>query len=231
MTPLEIRDAQGWVLAQRCLEGDSQSYQQLRNRMTQILRPKLLHRGANPTEAEDIIADLSSDCVGTMGGGGSLLRKYDGNGSLDGWLLKTAVHRFLTLRRTQKFKINFHSNGSHPDAVFDLVVSPQIEQLDHALLNLIRTSLSNALTARSAEERTMLRLVHCEGVTQRELSRMWGWHESKISRRLARAMNRIKSETLRQIALAEPTLKITWEDLLGLCDTLRTQLSLEKCDE
>jgi RNA polymerase sigma factor (sigma-70 family) len=228
MKRLEIKDAQGWLLVQKCLEGDSHCHQELRKRITQILRPKLLRRGASQTEAEDIIADLTSDCVATLGGGGSLLRKYSGKGSLDGWLLKSALHRFLTLRRTQKFDARCHCNGTQRNGTFEVVASPGTEQPDEALDHLIRKSLLNAFAACSAEERIMLRLVHCEGVTQRELSRMWGWHECKISRRLARAIERIKSETLSQVALAEPTIKITWEDLLRLCDTLQIRLLLEK---
>jgi RNA polymerase sigma factor (sigma-70 family) len=163
-----------------------------------------------------------------MRGDGSLLCKYDGKGSLDGWLLKTAVHRFLTLRRTQEFQARCSSNSTHCNGISDVPASRQTEPSDEALVNLIRTSLLHALSACSAQEKIMLRLLYCQGVTQRELSRMWGWHESKISRRLARAMNQIKSETLRQVASADPTLKITWEDFLDLCDTLRIELSLEK---
>lgn len=70
----------------------------------------------------------------------------------------------------------------------------------------------------------MLRLLYCEGVTQRELGKMWRWPECKVSRRLSRAVDWIKSETLRQIALEDPSVSIIWEDFLALGDTLRLDL-------
>jgi|SRR5271157_2399897 len=224
MAPLDIKDIQEWLLAQKCMAGDLESHKELRKRIPRVLRAKLFQWGATQTEADDIAADLSSDCVATLRDGASLLRKYDGKGALDGWLLKTAFHRFLTLRRTQKFEMRFNSDGTHRSATLEIVPLLERRPPEEVLVNIIRTSLSKAFSLCSAEERLMLRLVYCEGVTQRELGRMWAWHECKVSRRLSKALDRIKSETLRDITLADPSVRITWEDFLELGDTVRLQL-------
>jgi RNA polymerase sigma factor (sigma-70 family) len=184
----------------------------------------LHQRAATQTEADDIAADLASDCVSTLRGSGSLLRKYDGKGALDGWLRKTALNRFLTLRRIRKFEMRFMFSETRRYFTLETLNILENESPEKALLSLIRTSLLKALSTCSAEERLMLRLVYCEGVTQRELGQMWEWRECKMSRRLSRALDRIKSETLRQIGLKDPSVRITWNDFLRLADELRLQL-------
>jgi hypothetical protein len=72
----------------------------------------------------------------------------------------------------------------------------------------------------------MLKLVYEEGLTQRELCRMWGWHESKVSRELDQAMGAIREATLRSVARRDPWLKVEWDDFLGMCEASQSPLPL-----
>jgi hypothetical protein len=64
----------------------------------------------------------------------------------------------------------------------------------------------------------ILQLVFIHGMTQRQVAKIWGCHEAKISRMLDSAMDQIAADTLRSIKLADPWLNIQWEDFLELCD-------------
>ena len=63
----------------------------------------------------------------------------------------------------------------------------------------------------------MLRLVYLHDLSQREVAAMWGYHEAKVSRSIASAMDSIRQRTLDEIHNVEPRLKLNWEDILELC--------------
>ena len=65
----------------------------------------------------------------------------------------------------------------------------------------------------------MLRLVYLHGISQREVCRMWGWNEAKVSRHLSAAMETIEAETLLRLRQKDPWLKLTWQDFVDLCET------------
>jgi hypothetical protein len=65
----------------------------------------------------------------------------------------------------------------------------------------------------------MLRLVYLNTLTQREVGRMWGWHESKVSRCLTQAMTDIQATTLSEIKRRDPWLDLAWEDFVELCES------------
>ena len=65
----------------------------------------------------------------------------------------------------------------------------------------------------------LLRLVYIHGLTQREIVRMLGWYESKVSRVLSQTMEQIQTHTLREVKKRDPWLELTWQDFLDLCET------------
>ena len=86
-------------------------------------------------------------------------------------------------------------------------------------MELLRNGLQSAFARRLPEEIVLLRLRYMHGVTQRELVRMLGWHESKVSRALSRAMQEIEADTLRELKRRDSWLELSWQDLLDLCET------------
>ena len=65
----------------------------------------------------------------------------------------------------------------------------------------------------------MLRLVYLHELTHREIVRMLGWSESKVSRFLSHAMREIETRTLRELKRHDPWLELTWQDFVDLCET------------
>ena len=78
------------VFVREVLTGDDQAATDLRNKYHAKLIAMLCARGASMTEAEDLIADLWSDCFGGRRPHCSPLSKYAGRCALESWLVTVA---------------------------------------------------------------------------------------------------------------------------------------------
>jgi DNA-directed RNA polymerase specialized sigma24 family protein len=88
---------------------------------------------------------------------------------------------------------------------------------DAPLFGIMRQALNRAFGSCPAEAVVMLQLVHLYGLTQREVCSIWGYTESKVSRKLSAAVRHIADETMRAIGNADEWLEIQWEDFLDFC--------------
>jgi RNA polymerase sigma factor (sigma-70 family) len=175
----------------------------------------LLARGANVFEACEIMDDLWADCVPGANNKPSLLIKYSRKFSLLSWLARVSCNRWIDLKRRGKKQIDMQ------DADFDQLPGCSSELIDDNLLKILAESLGVAFDQSSEEALIMLRLVHMHGLTQREVGKLFGSGEAKISRTLSKAMEDIKTRTLTELKRRDPNLELTWEDFLGLCVTGR----------
>ena len=87
-----------------CLEGNPEALAFLRSKYQSPLTTALLRRGASPTEAEDLLADLWGDCVVGEEGHPSLLEKYSGRCAVKAWLVTVATNRLFDLKRKLRFR-------------------------------------------------------------------------------------------------------------------------------
>ncbi len=204
-------------LAEDCLAGKADAWESLRTRLQGPLLATLIGRGASPTEAEDVLADLWSDTI-LKGGERGLLERYDGSYSLKCWFSCIATNRLVDLKRRQRFvgEIPTSAAGDEPNS-FDTLPSPRNATPDSALLHLMRDSLRAALRELEPETRLFLRLAYLEGVTQREIAAVFDMDESKISRQLRAAMEHVGERTLTIVRARDPYLTLNWEDFLELC--------------
>jgi len=201
------------ALRQRCLAGHDASLRQLREMFHGLLVGVLQQRGANPTEAADIVADLWSECVGDHGRP-SLLARFGGRCALRTWLIAVATNRLVDVKRRERLRHQDKGREAltgHPAS--NLPTPPREE----ALTRLLHVCLQEALCHCDQDGLLMLKLVHLHGLTQREVGQMWGWHESKISRHMGNAMEAISAGTRAGIRRRDPWLEIGWEDLLEVC--------------
>jgi len=203
----------------RCLQGDSAALARLRDHCHPSLLNILLSRGANRTEAEDLLADLWFDCVPGSDDKPSLLEKFSGKSKLLGWLSTVATRRWIDIKRRQSRLISRDETEDQGEAGENEPARAGLTR-DDALTELLRGSLQRAFARCSAEVLVLLRLRYIHNLSQRELVRMLGWHESKISRLLSGALEDIQTATLSELKRRDPWLNLTWEDLLGLCDIL-----------
>src|SRR5437899_6668870 len=104
-------DATGEQL-QKWQLGNADALAELRHTCHQALAKILLSRGATPTETDDLLADLWTDCVPGPEDRPSLLEKFSGNCTVLGWLATVATNRWVDLKRRQARQAELASNGS-----------------------------------------------------------------------------------------------------------------------
>jgi RNA polymerase sigma factor (sigma-70 family) len=203
--------------AQSVLNVNSAAAAELRSRYQGRIVAVLCARGASPTEAEDLVADLWSDCFAARPNRQTLLSKYQGRCALESWLLTVATHRLIDLKRRQSFRVDVATPDRSADDFFDRTPQPEAVQREESLLKLLRGAIQNAFSRRDSESVLLLKLVHVHQLTQREVARMWGWHESKVSRALEGARESIARDILLELKRVDPWLDLRWEDFLELC--------------
>jgi len=208
-------------LAEACLAQDPVALEELRRLHLSPLRGILTNRGANVTEAEDLIGGLWADCTVGRGERGPLLEKFNGKCSLHNWLATVATHLLYDQLRRKKFhaEITPRSPEERVEEVLERLGALMENPSDSDLTRLLLASLEQAFGGCPPEEHLMIRLLYFHGISQRDLCRMWRWSEPKISRRLKATMEEIKQNTLSHIAQADPDLKLQWEDFEELCHT------------
>lgn len=202
---------------EQILSGCDKAAGALRERYQRAITGVLCSRGASKMEAEDLLADLWSDCFGARGVNHSLLSRYGGRCALGSWLITIATHRLVDLKRREGFRVNFSSHDQSNGDFFDRLRASTAEALEPNLSALMQRALQCALQGCDPEAILMLKLVHVYKITQRELGRMWNWHESKVSRTLDAARNQIRKATLEEVKRLDPWLELTWDDFAELC--------------
>ena len=213
------------ALVERALAGDNAAIRELRDEHNGHLKARLLRRGASETDAQEILTDLWTDCV--MG----KFRRWQpqAGSSLIAWLSSVATNRLIDHFRKQKFHADpLGGDGGDEDGLSrtreaeSASVGPSPR--DAGLARLLRSSLAHALKNCDQTGLFMLKLVHLHGLTGREVARMWGWHESKVSRTASHAEDQIREMTLAEVHRREPTLELVWDDLVELCANCRGSL-------
>jgi RNA polymerase sigma-70 factor len=204
----------------QCREGDPRALADLRAQYHSSLVNILRARGASPTEVDDLLADLWADCVPGHANQPSLLEKFSGKCTLQGWLATVATNRWLDLKRKQARRVELTQNDAAPDGPDALENKPAAASRikEDQLVALLRESLQAAFARCSADAMVLLRLVYLHDLTHREIVRMLGWSESKVSRHLSGAMQEIETHTLRELKRHDPWLDLTWQDFVDLCE-------------
>lgn len=205
---------------ERCQHGDPAALAELREKLQGPILGILLSRGATRTEAEDLLADLWADCVPGAQDRPSLLEKYTGKSTLQGWLATIATNRWIDFKRRGAKRVDLPqgSEAGEQDA-FDKLPAAQAGPKEETLTVLLRECLQAAFDACSPEAMVLLRLVYLHELSQREIVTMLGWSESKVSRFMARAMEEIEKHTLSELKKRDPWLELGWQDFVDLCET------------
>ncbi|MEM1059047.1 MAG: sigma-70 family RNA polymerase sigma factor [Verrucomicrobiota bacterium] len=213
-------------MVEASLAGDNEAMTDIRLRYDKRLLGNLINRGASETEATDLLADLWGECVSGKPGKEPLFRKYHGKCALYTWMVTVSTHRLVDLKRRQKFQGELPSSRDEPDAGpdFDRLPAESERMPEDELARLMQAALKKALGEVTSEAYVLLQLVYIHGVMQREAAKMFGWHESKVSRTLDQAMSRIAARTVEEIKAVDPWLELSWQDFVELCansDVLR----------
>ena len=216
--PLKCNHEHDLAFAARVLASDAGAAAELRARYEGKLVAVLCSRGASRTEAEDLVADLWSDCFSTNADARPLLSKYQGRSSLESWLITVAMHRLVDLKRRQSFRVHVPDSPNSAEDFLERTPQPTATLREEPLLTLLQQAIGQAFSSVDPEDVLMLKLVHLYALTQREIGRMWGWHESKVSRTLETARSKIAQRILAEAKRSDPWLELRWEDFVELCE-------------
>jgi RNA polymerase sigma factor (sigma-70 family) len=202
----------------RCRQGDGEALAGLRERCQSSLLGILLSRGADRTEAEDLLADLWADCVPGQDDRPSILEKFSGKCTLQGWLATVATNRWVDRKRKQSRFVDPSHDGNNENEYLNRLEAASYASED-TLIKLLRDCLKAAFGQCAPEARVLLRLVYLHELSQREIVQMLGWSESKVSRFLSKAMEEIEKHTLAEVKKRDPWLELGWQDFVELCET------------
>jgi len=211
------RHEQDLAFVQRVLSGESAAAAELRSRYNGKLVGVLRARGASQTEAEDLVADLWADCFAPRGNREPLLTTYQGRCALESWLLTVATNRLVDLKRRQSFRVDVPPSPDSPEDFFDRQPQPEKATSEKQLVVLLRDAIKGAFAKQEPDAVLMLKLVHLHELSQREIARMWGWHESKVSRTLDVTRQNVSRIILAELKRIDPWLELRWEDFVELC--------------
>jgi RNA polymerase sigma factor (sigma-70 family) len=204
----------------RCRQGDPDALAELREKCQSPLLGILLSRGADRTEAEDLLADLWADCVPGNDDRPSILEKFSGKCTLQGWLATVATNRWVDRKRKQsRYVIPGQNESGQSEHDYLARLEAASYASEDTLIALLRDCLKAAFALCGPEARVLLRLVYLYELSQREIVQMLGWSESKVSRFLTKAMEEIEKHTLSEVKKRDPWLDLTWQDFVELCET------------
>ena len=198
---------------QACLAGNQDALAQLSQLCSGFLRAFLRKNGASDEEAEEISSEIFCECVAGKGGQRSLLLRYGAEATLSTWLARVAHNRFIDAKRRERMRSRVIE-----EQVVDLenqIASDDPEaSIDPAQLALVREAVARALASCSPEQTVILRLIYCEGVSQREVAKVWGWTECRVSRYLRDLRDFVYRTALDEVKRRDPLIDFSYELVL-----------------
>jgi RNA polymerase sigma-70 factor (ECF subfamily) len=212
-------------LVRQALAGESAAVDRLNREHRTALERVLMARGVDRGDAEDLVADIFAECFGAGKHGTletKLLEKFEGRSSLSTWLIRIAWNRWLDLKRRDKFRgelPEYEDDKERGIDRFDRVADDDEDDdfLETDLAELMAQAIRQAFGSLEPDVLVMLKLSFLHGVSQTEIAKIWRCDQTRISRTLSGARQKIASETIRIVRAADPDLELDWEDFKRLC--------------
>lgn len=208
--------AADFEFAQDLLAGDENAWRRFNEEIVPAIVQRLRGMGASDADTDEV-RGLVIERLWTR----QKLASYTGSGPLMGFVRTTASNAWLEHLRKHHREVNASAleredgEGHAMDRIGGgIIETPQ----ESPLAELLRDALKFAIARTDAEALLILRLSLLQDVKQRDLCDLWGGvHEGTISAKKKHAMQQIRDDTLAFVAEHEPTLKITWQELLDAC--------------
>lgn len=218
----DIRHAVDFQLVEACLGGLDEPLRDLQKKYEPMLRAFMLSSGASDAEAREILASLWTDCVIGMGSRRARFSSYHGQSPLIAWLKTVVMNELIDRRRRAKRQEPLtlaSENPNNSENGGSGMIEPTVfsEPGDSPFYEIMHGALTSALEKCPLQTLVMLQLVYLNGLTQREVAKMWGWTDAKVSRTLSAGMQTIREETMQLVKKTDAWLELRWEDFIELC--------------
>jgi len=210
--------AADYEFAQDLLDGSDEAWRIFQKDYQPALLSKLRAIGASPADADEVLG-LVIDKLWSQ----RKLSAYSGRGPLLGFVRAAAANTWLEYLRKHRRTVTATTlQGGNEDegvSTFEAITpATPPSQSEVPLAMLLKDALLHALTHTDAEALLILRLSILQGIKQRELCTLWGGcHEGTISHKKQLAMEQIRDLTMQAVREREPSLQITWQDLIEAC--------------
>ncbi|MCB1208696.1 MAG: sigma-70 family RNA polymerase sigma factor [Verrucomicrobiales bacterium] len=202
--------------AQDLLEGVSSAWDRFASELKPAILSRLLAQGATNADAEEVLGLVMEKLWAQK-----KLAAYTGSGPLQGFVRTMASNVWLEYLRKHRRMIpatNLSREDDPSDPMEGLACDTASPPQESPLAELLRDALTHALLVVDAEALLVMRLSLLQDIKQRDLCALWGGcHEGTISRKKQEAMEQIRDATLAYISEREPTLQISWQDLIEAC--------------
>ena len=196
-------------------------------------------------EASIAVSDVFSECFGGFADSAKkksgkkktpLLLRYEGHGSLEGWLKRSARNRFYSALRRSEYRqraANIEPDAewfdatptesrkhgaNNGDSVTDALDVPMEEQ------ERIRTAIAEAfesLAAFDSQALIFLRLHFLEQVKKQRIAEAWEQHPATVGRRITAGLEHLRTEITRRLPdYADQPSSAATESLILLCRDL-----------
>ena len=170
------------ALARACAEGNNDAWEIFLVRYREKLYQSALRLAREDSAARDLADSIYAELYGTSTREGqriSKLASFTGRGSLEGWLRTVLAQEFVNRYRRTKRLVSLDEeseDGAQFAAPEEDVPPPADSRLEAAV--------KSALASLPAEDRMVLAAYYLDERTLAEIARMFGVHESTISRRV-----------------------------------------------
>lgn len=208
--------ASDYEFAQDLLDGDKAAWMRFDQELKPAMLAKLAAAGATDADAQEVTGIVTEKIWAHK-----KLAAYTGGGPLAGFVRTMAANAWLEYLRKHRRMVpatSLQREDSDADPMDRLSKDTRAGPQESPLAELLRDALLHALAQTDAEALLVMRLSLLQEVKQRDLCLLWGGcHEGTISRKKNEAMEQIRDATLAYLAEREPTLQISWQDLLEAC--------------
>ncbi len=150
---------------QRSLDGDTQAYAQLLKETARLLRPYLSKRIYASTEVDDVLQEILISIHKAR-------HTYDGQRPYKPWMFAIA-----------KFRLQDHLRAHYADHLHDAEDLSELEEMlpdDVTETDFNHESISVEVEKLPEKQATILRLMHQEGYTAKEVAAKIGMNESAV---------------------------------------------------
>jgi RNA polymerase sigma-70 factor (ECF subfamily) len=207
------------VLAWAAAGGDAAALRQV-DGLIAAIAPALRGIDGSPVFVDEVSQAVRVRLLVAEPGAPPRIAAYGGRGPLGAWIRAAAMRVAIDLKRSAAPAL------ASDDLLGDLVSGEPDPALRH-LKTLYRAdfqqALADALAALPDRQRAVLRLHHVDGLRLAEIGRLYGVHESTVSRWVTRAAEEVADQTRRRLT---DRLSLSGSSVDSLARLVRSQLDL-----
>lgn len=228
MTDKTVQFVADKVFAEQVMAGDTGALREFYRRYEELFSKRLVYRAGDfhVQFAIDAVAEFLCECVApSLNRRGKAraprLSRYDGSAPLEATLYRWCLCKFLDKLRHQHGKLSLDDpdlklHSVNAEDILAELPDGQSPDGEQAIITLVHNSVSSALENADQEGIVLMRLAFLHNVPQKTLADAWSVHPTQIGRRIKATLESIQQATIARIHRQDPTLEITWEDILCL---------------